>query len=273
MYTRGVPARTHAMFVRLIRSIWVWGLTGLLAVPQLLIMLLIRAFDRDPYRRRAGRFVHGCGALISRFVPSWRVQIEGPDPSTLKGPFIVVANHQSHTDIPVLCRLPLDLKWVAKKELFSVPVVGWMFALSGEIAVDRTDTRAGAKALIQTGKYLENGFSVMFFPEGTRSEDGRLLRFQDGPFRIAFKKKIPVLPVVVEGTGKLLPPKALLFTNHSLFRVRMLAPVTTRAGEWEDAGALRDEVHRRMQSALDAMLAGDGAPAVTNPVGETLAAQ
>ncbi|MCZ2156019.1 MAG: 1-acyl-sn-glycerol-3-phosphate acyltransferase [Bryobacterales bacterium] len=261
------------MIVRLIRSIWVWGLTGLLALPELLIMLLIRAFDHDPFRRRAGRFVHGCGALISKFVPSWRVQIEGPDPSTLKGPFIIVSNHQSHTDIPVLCRLPFDLKWVAKKELFSVPVVGWMFALSGEIAVDRTDTRAGAKALIQTGKYLENGFSVVFFPEGTRSEGRRLLRFQDGPFRIALKKRIPVLPVVVEGTGKLLPPKAILFTNHKLFRVRMLPPVSTQEGEWADAGALRDEVHRRMQSALDSLIAGDDAHAMMNPVGETAAAR
>ena len=258
------------MLLRVIRSAWVWGLTGFLAVPQFLMMLAIRAFDRDPCRRRTGKLLHGCGALITRFVPGWRVSIEGCDPATLKGPFIVVANHQSHTDIPVICRLPFDFKWVAKKELFSVPVAGWMFSLSGEIAVDRKDSRAGAKALIQTVKYLENGFSVVFFPEGTRSDGGHLLRFQDGPFRIALKKGVPVLPVVVEGTGKLLPRKALLFTGHKLFRVRLLPPVTTGAGEWEDAGALRDEVRQRMQSALDAMLAEDGGVARASSMREPL---
>lgn len=258
------------MLLRVIRSAWVWGLTGLLAVPQFLMMLVICAFDRDPYRRRAGAFLHGCGALITRFVPGWRVSIEGCDPATLKGPFIVVANHQSHTDIPVISRLPFDFKWVAKKELFAVPVVGWMFALSREIAVDRKDSRAGAKALMQTVKYLENGFSVMFFPEGTRNDGGRLLRFQDGPFRIALKKKIPVLPVVVEGTGKLLPRKTMLFTGHKLFRVRLLPPVTTHSGEWENADALRDEVHRRMQSALDSMLANDGGVARASSAREPL---
>ncbi|MCC6264931.1 MAG: 1-acyl-sn-glycerol-3-phosphate acyltransferase [Bryobacterales bacterium] len=265
-----MPARTYLMLLRVLRSAWVWGLTGLLAIPQFLIMLVIRAFDRDPCRRRTGKFLHGCGALITRFVPGWRVSIEGCDPATLKGPFIVVANHQSHTDIPVICRLPFDFKWVAKKELFSVPVAGWMFSLSGEIAVDRKDSRAGAKALIQTVKYIENGFSVVFFPEGTRSGGERLLRFQDGPFRIALKKGIPVLPVVVEGTGKLLPRETMLFTGHKLFRVRMLPPVTTDSGEWEDAGALRDEVHRRMQSALDAMLANDDGVARRSSIGQSL---
>ncbi|MDZ7637682.1 MAG: lysophospholipid acyltransferase family protein [Bryobacterales bacterium] len=259
------------MFLRLLRSIWVWGAIAVLAVPQFLIMVVIRAFDRDPYRRRTGSFLHGCGALITRFVPGWRVAIEGCDPVSLDGPFIVVANHQSHTDIPVICRLPFHFKWVAKKELFSVPVAGWMFSLSGEIAVDRKDSRAGAKALMQTVKYVENGFSVVFFPEGTRSKDGRLLRFQDGPFRIALKKGIPVLPVVVEGTGKLLPRKTLLFTSHSLFRVRLLPPVSTRAGEWQDAGALRDEVHRRMQDALDLMLGNQSSPSPAGQASESVA--
>lgn len=246
------------MLIRILRSSWVWGVTALLAIPEFLVMVAIRLVDRDPLCRRASRFLHGCGALVTRLDPRWRVQIEGYDPALLQGSYVVVSNHQSHTDIPVLCRLPLDFKWVAKKELFSFPVAGWMFSLAGEIAVDRKDARAGAKALIQTSRYLENGFSVVFFPEGTRSKDGRLLRFQDGPFRIALKKGLPVLPLVVEGTGKLLPRNSLLFTSHSLFRIRILPPVETAGGEWPDAGTLRDAVHARMQSALDAMAAGNG---------------
>lgn len=167
--------------------------------------------------------------------------------------FVIVSNHQSHTDIPVLCRLPLEFKWVAKRELFRVPLAGWMFRLSGQIPVDRKDTRAGAKALIQTVKYLDQRMPVLFFPEGTRSGGKRLLRFQDGPFRIALKKQVPVLPVVVTGTGKLLPPNSLLFSSHSLFRVRMLEPISTKGAGWKDAGELRDAVRDRMQKALEEM--------------------
>jgi 1-acyl-sn-glycerol-3-phosphate acyltransferase len=107
---------------------------------------------------------------------------------------------------------------------------------------------------------------VVFFPEGTRSKDGRLLRFQDGPFRIALKKGVPVLPIVVEGTGKLLTRNSLLFSSHSLFRIRILDPVQTAGGEWADAAALRDAVHQRMQSALDAMTAGSDVPRAERPV-------
>jgi 1-acyl-sn-glycerol-3-phosphate acyltransferase len=259
------------MLVRFLRSAWVWGVTALLAIPEFLVMVAIRLVDRDPLRRRTSRFLHGCGALVTRLDPRWRVQIEGRDPASLTGSYVVVSNHQSHTDIPVICRVPLDFKWVAKKELFSIPVAGWMFSLAGEIAVDRKDARAGAKALIQTSRYLENGFSVVFFPEGTRSKDGRLLRFQDGPFRIALKKGVPVLPIVVEGTGKLLTRNSLLFSSHSLFRIRILEPVPTAGGEWADAGALRDAVHQRMQSTLDAMTAGSDAPRAERPV-QSLAA-
>lgn len=214
-------------------------------------MAAIVAVDRDPLRRRAGRFLHACGRLVTRLRPSWRVRVEGTVPTSAEGAFILVANHQSHTDIPVICHLPLGFKWVAKKELFSIPVVGWMFGMSGQIGVDRKDSRAGAKALIRAAHYLKQGMPVLFFPEGTRSRDGSLLRFQDGPFRLALKTGIPVLPVVIEGTGALLPRNTLRFTDASEFTVRVLAPVSTGGGEWPSAAALRDEVRALMQAELD----------------------
>lgn len=256
-----VPKRLAAgrTYMRFLLSIWVWSVTGILAIPECLLMLLIRMVHRDPVRRSAGRFMHRCGRLITRLNPRWRVEIEGDTPSLHDTAFVIVSNHQSHSDIPVLCRLPLDFKWVAKRELFRVPVAGWMFHLSGQIPVDRKDARAGAKALMQTAKYLGRGMPVMFFPEGTRSGGKRLLRFQDGPFRIALKKGVPVLPVVVTGTGKLLPPNSLLFSSFSRFRVRMLEPVLTGDGAFTDAAVLRDAVRARMQEALDEM-EGDAEP-------------
>jgi 1-acyl-sn-glycerol-3-phosphate acyltransferase len=214
-------------------------------------MAVIVATDRDPLRRRAGRFLHACGRLVTRLRPSWRIRLEGVVPKPEDGVFILVSNHQSHTDIPVICHLPLDFKWVAKKELFSIPVVGWMFGMAGQVGVNRKDSRAGAKALIQAAHYLKHGMPVLFFPEGTRSRNGELLRFQEGPFRLAMKSGTPILPVVIEGTGALLPRNTLLFTDANEFTVRVLAPVSVSDGEWASAGDLRDAVYASMQAELD----------------------
>lgn len=234
-------------------SAWVWSATAFLAVFELLWMVAIVLFDRDPLRRRAGRFLHWCGYVITRLRPAWRVTIEGDVPTREDGAFILVGNHQSHSDIPVISCVPLDFKWVAKKELFSIPVVGWMFGMAGQIAVDRKDSRAGAKALIQASRLLQQGMPVLFFPEGTRSRDGNLLRFQDGPFRLALKTGVPILPVVIEGTGALLKRNSLVFSDATDFRVRLLAPISTAKENWPDAAALRDAVHGTMQRELDAM--------------------
>lgn len=234
-------------------SAWVWGVTAILALFELVIMAAIVTVDRDPLRRRAGRFLHACGRLVTRLRPSWRVCLEGVLPKAHDGVFILVSNHQSHTDIPVICHLPLDFKWVAKKELFSIPVVGWMFGMAGQIGVHREDSRAGAKALIQAAHYLKRGMPVLFFPEGTRSRNGDLLRFQEGPFRLAMKTGTPILPVVIEGTGALLPRNTLLFTDAHEFTVRVLAPVSVAGGEWASAAELRESVHASMQAELDRM--------------------
>ncbi len=236
-----------------LRSIWVWGATAFLAIFEYLVMAGIVLLDRDPLRRRAGRFLHWCGYVVTRLLPSWRVVIEGKVPSIHDGAFILVSNHQSHTDIPVISCLPFDFKWVAKKELFSIPVVGWMFGMAGQIAVDRKDSRAGAKALIQSARYLDKGMPVLFFPEGTRSRDGNLLGFQDGPFRLALKTGVPILPVVIEGTGQLLQRNSLLFSDARNFTVRVLDPIPVNRELWKDAVSLRDTVRARMQQELDTM--------------------
>jgi 1-acyl-sn-glycerol-3-phosphate acyltransferase len=235
-------------------SAWVWSATAFLAVFEFLVMASIVALDRDPLRRRAGRFLHWCGYMVTRLRPAWRVVIEGDVPQAKDGAFVIVGNHQSHTDIPVIACLPFDFKWVAKQELFSIPIVGWMFGMAGQVRVNRKDSRAGAKAFIQASRYLEQGMPVLFFPEGTRSRDGNLLRFQDGPFRLALKRGVPVLPVVIEGTGKLLERDSLLFsTKAKKFRVRVLPPVPADPQQWPDAAAFRDAVHQRMQLELDRM--------------------
>jgi 1-acyl-sn-glycerol-3-phosphate acyltransferase len=236
--------------MRLLLSLWIWSLTLTMATVFLPVLVLLRFFSGDPVRRVAGAILHWGGRRVCRFNPLWRVRVSGAE-MPADGRFILISNHQSFADIPVLSCLPTPFKWVAKKELFSIPILGWLFALAGEIAVDRKDRRAGARALLRAGWYLERHMPVIFFPEGTRSPDGRLLRFNDGPFRLALKKRVPIVPVVLDGTGKLLPRKSLLFTLHTEMPLRILPPIECNDLEPGQFDILKKRVREAMQAELD----------------------
>ncbi len=169
-----------------------------LALPvQALLLLATAPFDRN--RAVPGRFLRFVGVAISKTFPPWRLGVEGTWPGG--GPFVVVANHQSMLDILLLSRLPREMKWVAKEELFRIPWVGTMLRMSGDIAIRRGDPESGGEALARAKAYLANGMNVMIFPEGTRSKTAKLLPFKSGAFRLAIEAGVPILPIVVNGSA------------------------------------------------------------------------
>jgi 1-acyl-sn-glycerol-3-phosphate acyltransferase len=215
-----------------------------LALPVQAVLLLLSApFDRN--RAVPGRFLRFVGVAISKTFPPWRLGIEGAWPEG--GPFVVVANHQSMLDILLLSRLPREMKWVAKEELFRIPWVGTMLRMSGDIAIRRGDPDSGGEALARAKAYLARGMSVMIFPEGTRSRTGALLPFKSGAFRLALDARVPVLPVAVHGTARGMP-KGGPWVNPCRARARILAPVAVEPYA-DDAIRLRDDVRARIQAA------------------------
>ncbi len=120
----------------------------------------------------------------------------------------MVANHQSHFDILVLYGwLGIDFRWVMKQELRSVMGLGAACAALGHIYIDRSDHEAAIRSINAAKERITGGISVIFFPEGTRSDDGRLRRFKKGAFRFAIDTGLPILPVTVDGTFDVLPPR------------------------------------------------------------------
>lgn len=229
-----------------LRSIWTWVATISLIVFWYPLLALIRLFDRDPARYTTGRWFRRLGSALTRVNASWRVRVSGDFPADPRLPYVVVGNHQSLADIPVVSRLPWEMKWVAKKELFTIPFVGWMMRLAGDIAVDRSDPRSGVKALMQARQYLQQKCSVMFFPEGTRSYDGRVHAFNDGAFRLAIKEGLPILPIALDGTHGALPKHTWRFGEPSIIHLKVLPPVPTTGLKAADAAALRDDVRGRI---------------------------
>jgi len=213
----------------------------------LLIFLVTWPFDRN--RLIAGRFYRYLAVIWSRSFPFWRIRIDGRWPPG-RGAYVVVANHQSFLDIFVLCNIPHEMKWVAKKELFKIPMFGWGLRLAGDICLDRGDTASALKVMDQARRYLKNGMSVMIFPEGTRSEDGTLLSFKPGAFKLAVETGVPVLPIAVSGSANGMP-KGGPWVRPTKVSVKILEPIPTAGLRGRDVRKLRDDVRDRIARALD----------------------
>lgn len=248
-----------------VRSVLIWLAIAVLILIWLPLLAVIRIFDRDPARYTTGRVFRRLGAAISRVNPFWQVRIEGDIPENMRLPYVVVSNHQSLGDIPLLSRLPWEMKWVAKAELFKIPVVGWMMRLANDIPVDRGNPASRARVLLRASTVLADRCSVMFFPEGTRSKDGNLRPFQPGAFRLAIETGTPILPIALDGTMKAIPKHGWKFGDRILARVRILPPIDVNGYSTDEASALAEDVRNRINAQI-LEWRSEVAPSQTPPV-------
>jgi 1-acyl-sn-glycerol-3-phosphate acyltransferase len=167
-------------------------------------------------------------------------------------PLIVMSNHQSHLDIPVLYRaIPGKLRMVAKAELFKIPVFGRAMLAAGMMRIDRNNHAEAIHSLReQGGSLLSSGGRVWIAPEGTRSLTGKLGPFKSGGFRLALENHVRILPVAIEGTRDALPPHSLIVQPNKRVKVTILPIVDPAAYGVDRRKELTAEVRRRIASAL-----------------------
>lgn len=195
------------------------------------------------------------GRVLTRLVPV-RVEVEGLDRIDPERSYVVVANHQSQFDIPVIYGwIGLDLRWVAKAELSRIPFVAAGCRAIGHVFIDRSDPDQARGAINRAVGRLKPGTGLMFFAEGTRSRSGELLPFKKGAFRVAVDQQLPVLPVTVVGTREILPAGRLTIRPGSV-RLVIHDPIETADMSIGDAGSLRRACHARVASALPQGSAG-----------------
>lgn len=229
-----------------VRSALIWAAIVTLIVIWLPLLAITWVFDRDPARYTTGRLFRRLGAAMTRVNPMWQIELHGENPEDPRNPYVVVANHQSLGDIAVISRLPWEMKWVAKAELFRLPFAGWMMRLAGDIPVDRQDPSSRSAVIKRASRVLRNRCSVMFFPEGTRSKNARVRRFQTGAFRVAIANGVPILPIAIDGTSNAIPKHSWKFSERIAARVGVLDPVPTTGMSLEDAPRLAEEVRQRV---------------------------
>jgi len=224
------------------RSARVWIASIGLILAWLPLLALSRLTEKDRNRMRTGLLFRRLGRALTRVNPAWKLEIEGRDTLSQERSFVVLSNHQSLADIPLISNLKWEMKWVGKKELFDTPIIGWMMRLSGDIPVDRKSPRSGARMLLTAMEYLRNGCPVMFFPEGTRSKDGKVGRFNDGAFHLAIKAQVPILPIAVEGSHRCLPKHSWVFGEPATIRLKVFSPVETKGLTPANLESLREQV-------------------------------
>lgn len=211
--------------MQVVKSIAIWAGIILLILFWVPLLFVRSLFDRDPVRYKTGRMFRNLGKYISRLNPNWTIEISGHTDIDDREPFVMVCNHLSNADIPLISNLPWEMKWVAKKELFDTPLLGRMLRWSKDIPVDRKSSTKKADVFKACSEMLDQQVSVMFFPEGTRSKTGKLNRFSYGAFNLALRKKVKILPMVIDGTQGCLPKKSWIFEPSFNIKLKVLAPV------------------------------------------------
>lgn len=202
----------------------------------------------DP--RRVSQIFGKWWARLNALVTPMKVTLAGAENIKPGVSYVICSNHQSHFDIFVLYGyLPVDLRWVMKMELRKVPFLGAACEKIGHVYIDRSNRERALASLNEAKSRIVNGTSIIFFPEGTRSETGKLRPFKKGAFKMAIDLGLPILPVTIEGTRHVLPARSLDLMPGSALMTIHPAIATDGYGD-ETMGELMDKVRDVISSAL-----------------------
>jgi len=213
--------------MNIIKSIWVWfaSIIFILLAFPITVLLWLLSLLFDPRRIMNNHWMLFQGIVLTYMNPIWKVTIEGREKINNKQTYVIVSNHQSMLDIVIFCVLRHPLRWVSKMEVFKVPLLGWSMKMVKYIGLERGNKHSVISMMDKCNTSLKEGVSIVLFPEGTRSRTGEIGKFKSGAFQLAIKNDKPILPVILDGTGDILPKKGLVFQSRRKVRIKVLDPV------------------------------------------------
>ncbi|XP_050385787.1 1-acyl-sn-glycerol-3-phosphate acyltransferase BAT2, chloroplastic [Argentina anserina] len=231
-----------------VRGVLFYAIAAFNAIYLFALMVIAHPFVLlfDRYRRQAHVFIAKIWATFA-VTPFLNIKFEGlenlPPPDV---PAVYVSNHQSFLDIYVLLTVGRPYKFISKTSIFLIPIIGWAMFLIGDIPLKRMDSKSQLESLKRCIYLLKKGSSVFFFPEGTRSKDGSLGDFKKGAFSLAARTKVPVVPITLIGTGKIMPVGKEGILNTGPVKVIIHQPI-----EGNDTETLRRESRNVIAEALN----------------------
>lgn len=204
-----------------------------------------------------GRWQHGCARVWSWLIIKTsrvRVHIEGLENIPPDHTVLFCANHPSAMDIPLMfvC-LPVQFRFAAKRSLFHMPFLGWHLRRSGHIPVDREHPKKAIQSLEKAAERIRAGTPVLMFPEGHRSREGGLGTFKSGSFYLAIQAGVPLIPITINGTRRVLKPDSL-HIHPGVVEVIIHPPIPTQGLGLGDVNALS----LRVREAVLSRFTGDG---------------
>ncbi|HEY0840960.1 MAG TPA: lysophospholipid acyltransferase family protein [Vulgatibacter sp.] len=228
-------------------------LVALLSTVLMIVALLSRIFGPDAPLHVAGR-LWGPGVL---WICGARFVVDGGESVDWKKPHLFLMNHQSMLDIPAAFgAIRSPVRFVAKRILGTIPVLGWYMKATRMILVNRENGREAVSAVRTAAERLQAGACILIYPEGTRSQDGRMLPFKRGPFDLAIASQVPILPLAIHGAAQVLP-KGSARPRRGTIHVRIGEPIPTAGLGRADRVALMDRVRDEIV-ALHLSIGGEG---------------
>lgn len=215
---------------------------------SIIVLAVTYPFDKSR------RWVHECSRCICSIlygVPVlMRRTIDGVENIDTKKSYVMVMNHNSGFDIFAAYKIPLNFRWVSKREVFRVPFMGPLLTIHGDIPIERGSASKAMAKVLRLGKlWLSRGASVAIFPEGTRSKTGEMNRFKMGAFNLAKEAGVEILPIVMTGTNEYLH-KNFMVNWRNRVGIRVLPPIPVEQIEATDVKELSQLTYERMVEAL-----------------------
>jgi len=230
--------------------VWIVGIVFIVVFfpVTFLVWLLALSFDRE--RKITHWLLTYQGLIMSRIVPIWKIKIEGREKALNGSTYIIISNHQSILDIMLIHCLWYRFKWISKIENMKLPVLGWYLRMADYITVDRGNKESKEEMLEKCYRCLKRGTSIMIFPEGTRSLDKEIAFFKRGAFQLAINAEKPILPILIDGTGGILPKHGLVFNSGHRITIKVLDPVLPESFGTDNPDELAKNFNTFMTRAL-----------------------
>ena len=196
---------------------------------------------------RTGNPVHIIARIWARgilYVSRIRVKVNGLNQIDPSQSYVYMSNHQSNFDIPVLlAHLPVQFRWLAKAELFKIPLFGRAMQGAGYVKIDRFNQESAFQSIKEAAAKMKDGVSVMIFPEGTRSRDGRIRPFKKGGFIMAVDAGVPIVPIVLQGTWSIMEKSSLQINTGDVV-MNLEKPIATTNYSRQNKDELIEAVRR-----------------------------